>query len=232
MLDTIYSYYLQSENDVKNAVNLIEEKLEKTNNVPYSEYGRIANYLIAIKYDIDECASHIENCKKIMLLKINNATSEDFKNIRFHRGLQLESKEAIDELNNFKNQLYDKNNERNNNLFNFDYSLDKISSFCLEIYKNKDSFITKRCFARKLNNKKFVELLKKCKPAQTDELRAIFRYVYSFSNIKDFYAEDKDSLEDLKNKIEDLLANNNNFDLMEKKQLNYLISNLKNIIVH
>lgn len=76
-------------------------------------------------------------------------------------------------------------------MFNFDYSLDKISSFCLEIYKNKDSFITKRCFARKLNNKKFVELLKKCKPAQMDELRAIFRYVYSFSNIKDFYAEDK-----------------------------------------
>lgn len=230
LLDTIYSYYLQSESDVKNAVNLIEEKLEKTNDVPYSEYGRLANYLIAIKYDIDECASHIENCKKIMLLKINNATSEDFKNIRFHHGLELESKEAIDELNNFKNQLYDKNNERNNNLFNFDYSLDKINLFCLEIYKNKDSFITKRCFARKLNNKKFVELLKKCNPAQMDELRAIFRYVYSFSNIKDFYAEDKDSLEDLKNKIEDLLANNNNFDLIQKKQLNYLISNLKNII--
>lgn len=227
MLDTIYSYYLKSESDVKNAVNLIEEKLEKTNNVPYSEYGKLANYLIAIKYDIDECASHIENCKKIMLSKINNATSEDFKNIKFHHGLELESKEAIDELNNFKNQLYDKNNERNNNLFNFDYSLDKISSFCLEIYKNKDSFITKRCFARKLNNKKFVELLKKCKPAQMDELRAIFRYVYSFSNVKDFYAEDKDSLEDLKNKIEDLLANHNNFDLMQKKQLNYLICQFK-----
>lgn len=165
-----------------------------------------------------------------MLSKINNATSEDFKNIRFHHGLELESKEAIDELNNFKNQLYDKNNERNNNLFNFDYSLNKISSFCLEIYKNKDSFITKRCFARKLNNKKFVELLKKCNPAQMDELRAIFRYVYSFSNIKDFYAEDKDSLEDLKNKIEDLLTNKNGFDSIQKKQLNYLISNLKHII--
>lgn len=33
-----------------------------------------------------------------------------------------------------------------------------------------------------------------------------------------------------KNKIEALLANHNNFDLMQKKQLNYLISNLKNII--
>lgn len=54
MLDTIYSYYLQSESDVKNAVNLIEEKLEKTNDVPYSEYGKLANYLIAIKYDLEE----------------------------------------------------------------------------------------------------------------------------------------------------------------------------------
>ena len=62
------------------------------------------------------------------------------------------------------------------------------------------------------------------------ELRAIFGYVYSFSNIKEFYEEDKDSLEDLKYKVEELLANENGFDLIQKKQLNYLISNLKNII--
>lgn len=230
LLDIIYSYYVQSEIDVKNAVTSIEEKLEQTNDVPYSEYGRLANYLIAIKYDIEECASHIEKCKNIMLSKIDNATLSDFENIRFHHGLELESKDAIDELNNFKSELYDKNRNNDKNLFDFDYSLDNVTSFCDEIYKNKDTFITKRCFARKLNNTKFVELLKKCSAFQMHELRAIFGYVYSFSNIKEFYEEDKDSLEDLKNKVEELLDNENGFDSIQKKQLNYLISNLKNII--
>ena len=230
LLDIIYSYYVQSEIDVKNAVKSIEEKLEKTNDVPYSEYGRLANYLIAIKYDINECASHIEKCKSIMLSKIDNATLSDFESIRFHHGLELESKEAINELNNFKNDLYDKNSSNDKNWFDFDYSLDNIFSFCNQIHIKKDFFITKKCFARKLDIIKFVELLKKCNSAQINELRSIFRYVYSFSNVKDFYAEDKDSLEDLKYKVEELLANDNDFDSIQKKQLKYLISNLENII--
>ena len=50
LFDTIYSYYLKSENDVKEAVNLIDNRLSETDDIPYSEYGKLANYLVAIKY--------------------------------------------------------------------------------------------------------------------------------------------------------------------------------------
>lgn len=229
-LNIIYSYYVQSEEDVKKAVISIEKMLEETDNVPYSEYGKLVNYLIAIKYDIKECTTSIDNCKKNMLIKIDNATTSDFEHIRFHSRLDLESKEAIDELNNFEKQLFNKNDTSNKIFLDFSYSLDNIDSFCDKIYAYKDTFITKRCFAQKLNNAKLIELLKKCNPAQIEKIRSIFLNVYASSNIKDFFVEDKDSVEDLKTKIEELLYGENNFDLIQKKQLKYLIGNLDDII--
>ena len=84
-----------------------------------------------------------------MLSKIDNATLSDFESIRFHHGLELESKEAINELNNFKNDLYDKNSSNDKNWFDFDYSLDNIFSFCNQIHIKKDFFYNKKMFCKK-----------------------------------------------------------------------------------
>ena len=230
ILNVIYSYYLHTEKDVKEAVKLIQQKISIGNDIPYTEYIKLANYLIAIKYDISDCADEIESCKEVMIANISNATSSDFETLRFSDSLTMESIDALKEFKDFKTELFERSKTNNKKLFNFNYSLEGIEKFCDQIYKNKDNFITERCFAQKIDNEKFVELLSRCNPYEMDSLRAIFHYVYSFQNIKDYFYEDKESLTDLKSRVENLESKNSNFDLMQRKQLKYLISNLNDIL--
>ena len=53
--------------------------------------------------------------------------------------------------------------------------------------------------------------------------------MYSFSNIKDFFADDLSSIIDLKEKIEKLLEEFGGFDKIQQKQLNYFINNLDDL---
>lgn len=229
-LSIIYSYYLHSEIDVKNAVKLIEQQITSGNDIPYAEYVKLANYLIAIKFDINECKDQVENSKKAMVANISNAAPSDFEKLIYSDGLAMENEDALKEFKEFKAQLLEKRKINNKRLFDFDYKLGGIKKFCDEIYKNKDSFITQRCFAQKIDNKKFIELLSQCNPSEINLLRGIFLDVYSFSNIKDYFYEDKDSLVDLKNKVKNLLDTSENFDAIQRKQLNYLIVNLNDIL--
>ena len=227
--DVIYSYYLCSEEEVTKAVLFILEKLRDTNDIPLDDYGKLANYLIAIKYDLG-CNSIVDECKNIMLSKLSEISNNTMDRIIFHNGIQLESADALEELNQFKDLLKNKININNLNKLDFDYSKEKITEFCDYVYNNKDLFIGKRCFARKIDNEKFVSLLKKCSASEIHELRGIFHAVYSFSNIKDFFVDDKDSLEDLKIRIEELIEGDNSFDKIQKKQIRYLINNLEELV--
>ena len=89
-LGTIYSYYVSSEVEVKRAVEFILKKLKETNDIPYEEYGKLANYLIAIKDDL-KCDSVVDECKEIMLSKITNVSDKTRDRIIFHSGIELES---------------------------------------------------------------------------------------------------------------------------------------------
>lgn len=227
--NTIYSYFISSEVEVKGAIDFILKRLKETNDIPYEEYGKLANYLIAIKYDL-KCDSVVDECKKIMLSKITNVSNETIDRIIFHSGIQLESDEAIKELNQFKESL--RNKIDTNGLYNldFDYSKGKIKDFYKYVYDNKDSFIIGHCFARKINNCKFVNLLKQCSASDINELRSVFHTVYSSFNIKDFFADDKESLEDLKIRIEALINGENSFDRIQEKQIKYFIGDLEELV--
>lgn len=227
--DIIYSYYVSNEEEIKKAIEFILKKLKDTNDIPYEEYGKLANYLIAIKHDLN-CDSIVDECKDVMLSKISDVSDNTMDRIIFHSGIQLETDEAIQELNLFKESLKNKIDINNLHNFNFDYSKEKIQDFYNYVHENKDSFIGKHCFARKINNEKFVMLLKDCNASKIHELRGIFFTVYSFPNIKDFFADDKDSLEDLKNKIEELISGDNSFDKIQEKQIKYFIRYLEELV--
>ena len=125
-----------------------------------------------------------------------------------------------------------KNKIDTNNLYDldFDYSKEKIEDFHHYVFDNKDSFISRHCFARKINNCKFVNLLKQCSASEIEELRSVFHIVYSILDIKTFFADDKDSLEDLKIRIEELIKGENSFDKIQEKQIKYFIGNLEDLI--
>ena len=72
--------------------------------------------------------------------------------------------------------------------------------------------------------------MKQCNASEIEELRSVFQIVYSSSNIKNFFADDKESLEDLKIRIEELIIGEDSFDKIQEKQIKYFIGNLKEIV--
>jgi len=228
--DVIYFYYVSKEKDVINSVEYLLNKLKNTNDIPLEEYGRLANYLIAIKDDL-KCDDLVNECKTTMLSNIRNVSNDTLDRIMFSNGIQLESQSALDELNAFKKELKNIIEKGNKNELDFDYTRDSIESFVDFVYRNKESFIGKRCFASKINNNRLIELIAECDAYEIEEIRRVFHTVYSFSNIKDYFSDDLPSIVELKEKLEKLLGENNNFDKIQQKQLKYFIDNLDDLII-
>lgn len=227
--DIIYNYYVSKEKDIISSIEYLLNKLKNTNDIPFEEYGRLANYLIAIKDDL-KCDDLVNECKASMLSNIKEISKDTLDKIMFHNGIRLESQSAVDELNSFKNELKNIIEKNNKNELDFDYTRSNIKSFVDAVYKNKDSFIGKRCFAKKINNNRMVELIAECDAYEIEEIRNVFHTVYSFSNIKDFFADDLESIIDLKEKLEKLQVEKTMFDKIQQKQLKYFVSNLCDLV--
>jgi hypothetical protein len=225
----IYSYYICSEDEIKDAVDKIRDFLKTKDTIPVAEYGRLANYLISIKRDISY-NEVVEECKKLMINNISKTDNKSIDRIVIHSGISLETQDDENELNLFIEELNNKIKNKNNELKYFDYSIENLDYFCEYIRENKDSFIIERSFAKQLNNDKIINLIKQCTAEQMQKLRSVFHYVYSFSNIGEYYSNDKESLIDLQEKVNALLNKEKAFDKIQIKQLRYFYNNLKDFI--
>lgn len=228
-LNVIYSYYVEEEQKVLEAQNYIIDKLNTTNMIPFSEYGKLANYFIAIKYTI-HCDQLTEHFKEAIINNLDKVELKTFDSLGFYSGMILESEDALKEFKEFKNQMLSNINNSTNILVSFDYSLENIDAFCENVSRQKNSFLEKRCFAKNINNDKLIELLKTCTAKQIQSIREIYLTVYSFSNINDFFQDDKNCIHDLKEKVYELSLNKNiGYDRIQIKQLEYFVDNLQSI---
>ena len=227
-LKIIYAYLENSEKDVKESLLTIKQFL-KENILPIHEYGKLANYLISIKENIG-CNNIIDECKKIMINNIGELDESTIDLIRTHDGIYLSSNTSKTEMNDFMEKMLNKIKISNKNLLPLDYSTKHVDDDYKYIYKNKDTFVSKRCFANKLDIEKLAKLLNQCSAKQIKKIRIAFRSVYSFSNIKDFFAMDKSSLTKLNNKIKHIIDHPNGQDKIQILQLKYLFKYLEQII--
>ena len=140
----------QDQKQSKECTKFVGNKLENTKDIPYDEYGKLANYLIAIKADIKDCSDIVDKCKHRMLSKISEVPNEIEDEIINHSGFQLETSDAILELKTFESELYKAIEQNNKNKFVFSYSLNDFDNFCEWIKANKDSFIKKDALQQKL----------------------------------------------------------------------------------
>ncbi|MCM1439947.1 MAG: KAP family NTPase [Roseburia sp.] len=228
-IETIYNYYIKTDKEVIESIKHILRLLKNTKTIHPTQYGKLANYLIAIK-DVLGCNDEIEECKRLMLENIPTVKSDELADrISFHDSMQLEGN-ALVEFQNFKKAMLDAVNQSHLNSFDFDYSVENLQNFCEHIYANRDTFISHRVFARKIDNDKLIVLLQKCTAYQIREIYGLYSSVYSFSNIKEYFMEDKDTLNDLRQKISSLVDSSNVFDKIQIMQLNWFIYNLDEIL--
>lgn len=230
-LEIIYSYYDHYEKNVADALNLLTENLEKTTDIPISEFGKLANYLVAVHSAIRH-DDEILRCRSAMVerLKTSKNDEQTEKRISFHDGLELKAAEEIRELDEWKEEMIGALKSGQEKDLAFDYQPESVAKFYETVCSHRSDIVNKRCFASQFDVDKTVDFLKKANPKQIGDLRRTFHCVYGFSNIGDFFADDKETLVEMKHAIDKLIESGEKKDKIILLQLRYFSDNLKSFI--
>ena len=221
-----------TEANVSSAVAGIKELLLKNEGVEVSEYGMLANYLIAAR----DCISNeldVNECKHLMLeniqrIKYNENIEHD---LMYHNGVELETADQRKELAEFKKELLESiKSKKKEELFTMDNSDKKVENFIDYAYSHKDEIIGNGSFVREINIQNFVDFLKNCTAQEIGDIRGVFLSIYASVNIGEFMSGDKENLELLKDELQKLKNNYTGFDKIQKKQIEWFIGNLEEII--
>lgn len=225
-------FYDNTEANVSSAVAGIKELLSKNEGVEVSEYGMLANYLIAVR----ECITNepdVDECKRLMLKNVQGigSNSNIEHDLMYHNGVELETADQRKELAEFKKELLESiKSKKKEELFTMDNSDKKVENFIDYAYSHKDEIIGNGSFVREINIQNFVDFLKGCSAQEIGDIRGVFLSIYASVNIGEFMSGDKENLELLKDELQKLKNNYTGFDKIQKKQIEWFIGNLEEII--
>lgn len=225
-------FYDNTETNVSSAVAGIKELLSKNEGVEVSEYGMMANYLIAVR----ECITNepdVDDCKRLMLKNVQGigSNSNIEHDLMYHNGVELETADQRKELAEFKKELLESiKSKKKEELFTMDNSDKKVENFIDYAYSHKDEIIGNGSFVREINIQNFVDFLKGCSAQEIGDIRGVFLSIYASVNIGEFMSGDKENLELLKDELQKLKNNYTGFDKIQKKQIEWFIGNLEDII--
>ncbi len=229
-LQIIYNYTVQSEKDVKRAIDKLHEALLLNTGIQVSEYIRIANYLIGIKHILIDY-NKVDDCLSLLLSNAEDALKKGAKvEISLISGIQYDAKEAVEEFIVFQNKLKEIVSNNSSYVFDFDYTPESLDEFCNNIVTNDTYYINKNGFANKLKLEIFIDMLYKCNAKQLQTVRQIFHSIYRFSNVSDFFRVDLDALQEIQRQVKLLVENNQEIDAIQRKQLVWFDNNLQEII--
>lgn len=227
---TIYNYFKCPENEVVTAVNYIANKLETTTDIPLSEYGTLANHLVAIHQVIGN-TNTINRCKAAMLYTLSKNKDKNIEDrISFHGGIQLESQEAQQEFSDWKSEMLEALNSSSKNELHFDYDNNELYTFNEYVHSHQNDYYNQRKFAALFDVDSLLLMLKKATPEQIWNLRGAFNSIYYISNIGEFFAEDRPALLKIKNGVDLLINCGEITDKIVLLELNYFSNNLQSYI--
>lgn len=227
-LEPLFSFYIETEENVKKAIDYLENALVDKNLIPAREYGRIGNYLIAVKRVIGY-EDKISKCLDIMINNISDESAETVERLEFYSGIQLETKEDVEELKQFESKMKNQVESKKKNFLNFDYSLEKLNDFIDAIHKQKDTYVSKKSFAKNLDTEKMILLIRKCSSNDIYKIDGMFYSVYSFSNLNDYFKADLETLNELSKGLK-TIENDKSFDAIKRRRIRYFIEHLESII--
>ena len=230
VLEKIYDYYCLSEKEVSSALRQVVVNLENTTDISCEEFGKLANYLVAIHGAIGH-EDEIKRCKKAMIQRLKKLNDKKFdSDFHFIQYISLDTAEECQEFATWKKEMINALKEIPDLEFSFDYCPEHITDFYNMCSEQTEYFENKHCFASMLNVDKVVDLLKMALPAQIDQFRGAFLAVYSGYNIGNTFAEDKDALKELKEQIDALIHSGEIEDKIVLLQTKYFSDNLQSIL--
>lgn len=224
---TLQTYYIQTESNVLNALQSIEERLENPEDISFYQYGTIAVYSIIIKsllgYDIDKIKKHlIENLKE----KGNKLQLEQIFTTIMGDECTAEQKEEYESL---RKEMANSLKICGEMIPEFDYLPEQSNLFCDSIIKNKSRYHIQNSFAAQFDMKRLSEMFKGCTAEQKQDIRGVFFEMYRVGNIRDFLMNDKESIELLLDYIKSD-RDGDIGDAIQKLQYDWFIKNLEEIV--
>jgi hypothetical protein len=231
-LKVLYNFYSNTSICLEAAITAIKEHLETDNAIDLIIYGKLANYLI-ISRDLIDVPSIIDDCKELMRTNLQNENYDKEQvshSLSFHDGFQFWTKEQEDEYKDFITDLKSIVKSKQAAELNFDYKIENIDNFIQEICDKKDDYINQHTFLKRIDIDKLMDVIIQCNSQQINELRRAILTVYSFSNIDEFFADDKPSLIKLKDSIEALSKSDEAGDNIKRMQLSWFVGNLDNVL--
>lgn len=226
--DVLYNYWVVSENELDKCICNLKIKINE-NQINTSEFYKIENYLVNIKYEIG-FENQIDDLTKTMINQIENEYNEN-KNIVFNMNsdVVIFDKKAKEEFENFKSEIRYLYKKHRKLYFSIEDLLDKdLASYCNNLKTNEGFFLEDKKFIDLLDLDNLIEIIKSSSAKEIDCIRGVFLSIYTSYNINRL-CKDKNKLIDFKNRLGNL-ENYNDFDKVQKLQMKYFLGNLNDII--
>ena len=225
-LQILYNWHVKTETDVLGAVKSISDRLKNEDDISFYEYGRLAVYLIVIKHLL---GCNIDDAKRLLVKNLYNKGNKIDDDFLFTPTIdRYEKQEVVQEYEELKSEMVASLNANDTTIFNFDYQPSNIHDFYYNVRNNDGVIIKNRTFASRLDADKVVNMLKQCSASEISDFRSSFLSVYRYGNIKEYLSNDKDSINIMLSKIEELQSFDG-FDKIQKIQIQYFANNLKDI---
>lgn len=231
-LTFLYDFTKQKEEMLSCAVEMVRDELKVGNTIPLVEYGKLANYLIAVKKLLEK-PDVVDECKKIMIHNIEIDSQKDKKvldRLRFHDSFSLWEDEQLEEYNSFIQEMTVA--FQDNALSHLTDEepvgyLEKVSKFMCD--RESDARQNKKLMSD-IDLHKVVSGLEKATAEQVSNFRQGILSIYGIANIRDFLPNDKEPLIVLREKVQELLDENKGVDKVVRLQYSWLRDNLEKVI--
>ena len=228
-LNILYDFHLQSTSILNCAVEMLRDELQEGKAIPLVIYGKLANYLIAVRVLLDK-PSIIDECKVFMIDNLKKAEPNDSKlldSLKFHDGFNFWNEEQRKEYNSFMDEM---SSVLQGNTFSIPESEDPLKYLIKisELMSDTGSSIRQmKSFMERIDLVAIINGLEKASAEQVSDFRRGILSIYRVANIRDFLPNDKDALVELQNGVKSLLGEEKGKDKVVRLQYSWLIANLQ-----
>ena len=226
-LQIIRSHHIETEDKVRKALNNIPKKI-KDGFIPYYDYGVLANYIVAIRYDADIDFDIEEIIKPIIDSLKTIDENIDFESL-FSSGYTIFSKEGIECFEQVKQRMkdaltgVDENDE-------FPYTSSDVKDYYKKLTKESRENLRRRGFAHKIDVKRFVLMLKHSSSEVISIIRSLFMSLYRDEHYSKIMEEDIGALIIIRDSVKKL-SEYKGFDKIQIMQIKWFIQNLSDMLL-
>lgn len=226
ILNVIYYYSEHTEQEVIDALKIVETRLDDPEDIPFYDYSKLAFNLVTLndilKYDYSIC-------KNKMVNNIAGKSSEIDAEFLFYPFSSQDTESKQEKYQDFIDELKHSMDCEKDSFFS--YKEDDLELFYDELRNNKYQYIKNHLFLSKFDIEKTADMLFRCSPAQLQDFRGIMFYVYRHANSHEFLEEDIIAMKSLKDKVSERIANcSESTDRIALQQYRWIIENLDEFI--